>query len=73
MPTVKFALLLLVMLMTALLGDLILLPAILAGPAGILFRLKKDAPEGSSRVIPGPHERVGNGKEVEIVRRDDGD
>ena len=39
MPTVKFALLLLIMLLTALLGDLILLPAILAGPAGILFRI----------------------------------
>ena len=41
MPTVKFALLLSIMLLTALLGDLILLPAILAGPAGILFRLGK--------------------------------
>jgi predicted RND superfamily exporter protein len=41
MPTVNFATLLIVMLFTALLGDLILLPAILAGPAGILFRLKK--------------------------------
>jgi hypothetical protein len=41
MPTVKFALLLMIMLFTALLGDLILLPAILAGPAGLLFRLKK--------------------------------
>ncbi|MFT5303200.1 MAG: putative RND superfamily exporter protein [Mariniblastus sp.] len=42
MPTVKFALLLMIMLMTALLGDLILLPAILAGPAGRLFRLDSD-------------------------------
>jgi predicted RND superfamily exporter protein len=41
MPTVKFALLLMIMLFTALLGDLVLLPAILAGPAGLLFRLKK--------------------------------
>ncbi|MDG1875145.1 MAG: MMPL family transporter [Mariniblastus sp.] len=41
MPTVKFALLLAIMLLTALLGDLILLPAILAGPAGNLFRLGK--------------------------------
>jgi predicted RND superfamily exporter protein len=40
MPTAKFALLLMIMLFTALLGDLILLPAILAGPAGKLFRLK---------------------------------
>ena len=44
MPTVKFALLLTVMLLTALLGDLILLPAILAGPAGILFRMGKRLP-----------------------------
>lgn len=44
MPTVKFALLLLIMLFTALLGDLILLPAILAGPAGILFRMGKRQP-----------------------------
>jgi predicted RND superfamily exporter protein len=41
MPTVNFALLLSVMLFTALVGDLILLPAILAGPAGILFRRRK--------------------------------
>ncbi len=40
MPTAKFALLLMIMLFTALLGDLILLPAILSGPAGKLFRLK---------------------------------
>ena len=44
MPTVKFSLLLMVMLLTALLGDLILLPAILAGPAGILFRMGKRVP-----------------------------
>ena len=41
MPTVNFALLLCIMLITALVGDLILLPAILAGPAGTLFRLRK--------------------------------
>ena len=44
MPTVKFALLLMIMLLTALLGDLILLPAILAGPAGILFRMGQRLP-----------------------------
>jgi predicted RND superfamily exporter protein len=42
MPSVNFATLLIVMLFTALLGDLILLPALLAGPAGILFRVKKN-------------------------------
>lgn len=41
MPTVKFAALLLIMLMTALPGDLILLPAILVGPVGVLFRLRR--------------------------------
>jgi len=40
MPTAKFAALLLIMLMTALPGDLILLPAMLAGPVGVLFRLR---------------------------------
>ena len=52
MPTVKFALLLLIMLFTALLGDLILLPAILAGPAGILFRMgkRKPAADGEQEV-----------------------
>jgi len=40
MPTVRFSRLLVILLTTALLGDLILLPAILAGPAGLLFRLK---------------------------------
>ena len=41
MPTVKFAGLLSVLLMMALVGDLLLLPAILAGPAGHFFRFKK--------------------------------
>ena len=59
MPTVKFALLLMIMLLTALLGDLVLLPAILAGPAGLLFRLKKKK-KVESRVTeppstPAPH------------------
>lgn len=40
MPTVRFSQLMCILLLTALAGDLILLPAILAGPAGVLFRLK---------------------------------
>ena len=40
MPTIKFALMLSILLLVSLLGDLILLPAILAGPAGKLFRVK---------------------------------
>lgn len=38
MPTVRFSRLLFILLMAALVGDLILLPSILAGPAGRLFR-----------------------------------
>ena len=38
MPTVRFSRLLFVLLMAALVGDLLLLPAILASPAGKLFR-----------------------------------
>lgn len=41
MPTVRFARLLLVLLSVALIGDLLLLPAILASPLGKLFRAKK--------------------------------
>ena len=38
MPTVRFSRLLFILLMAALIGDLFLLPAILAGPLGKLFR-----------------------------------
>ena len=61
MPTAKFALLLMIMLFTALLGDLILLPAILAGPAGKLFRLKSKKKWSSatpSESSPGAIERL---------------
>jgi predicted RND superfamily exporter protein len=55
MPSAKFALLLMIMLFTALLGDLILLPAMLAGPAGNLFRLRskknKKAPKQTATPI----------------------
>jgi predicted RND superfamily exporter protein len=40
MPTVRFSRLLFILLFAALIGDLFLLPAILAGPAGKLFRSK---------------------------------
>ncbi len=43
MPTVRFSRLMFVLLMAALVGDLVLLPAILAGPAGKLFR-KRSSP-----------------------------
>ncbi len=42
-PTQRFGTLMLVMLATALVGDLILLPALLAGPAGRFFKPRKDA------------------------------
>lgn len=41
MPTVRFSNMMLILLMTALVGDLLLLPAILAGPAGLLFRKRR--------------------------------
>ncbi len=58
MPTVNFAMLLVVMLFVALLGDLILLPALLAGPAGVLFRLKK-------KQIPNPNLVSPNSSQLE--------
>lgn len=42
-PTQRFGTLMLVMLATALVGDLILLPALLAGPLGRFFKPRKDA------------------------------
>ncbi|MFG0261271.1 MAG: MMPL family transporter, partial [Novipirellula sp. JB048] len=44
-PTQRFGTLMLVMLATALVGDLILLPALLAGPAGRWFKPRVSAPE----------------------------
>jgi len=55
-PTQRFGTLMLVMLMTALLGDLVLLPALLAGPLGRWFRRREPTPDAhkppSSLVIP---------------------
>jgi hypothetical protein len=42
-PTQRFGTLMLVMLATALVGDLIMLPALLAGPAGRFFKPRKDS------------------------------
>lgn len=64
MPTAKFAALLMVMLMTALPGDLILLPAMLAGPVGILFRLRRNSKNaGKSEAA------VESDEPVETIRR----
>ncbi len=55
MPTVRFSRLLLILLMTALAGDLIVLPAILAGPAGLLFRtrFRPSSRKKKSRLVAG--------------------
>ena len=45
-PTQRFGTLMLVLLVTALLGDLILLPALLAGPLGRWFRPRPSQPTG---------------------------
>ena len=44
-PTQRFGTLMLVMLATALIGDLILLPALLAGPAGRFFKPRDSRPK----------------------------
>ena len=62
MPTVRFSRLLFILLMAALIGDLVLLPAILAGPLGKWFRQRtngkadsgksqRDANDGNERVV----------------------
>ena len=53
MPTFNFALLLSVMLLAALVGDLLLLPALLAGPFGGLLRHKSDRQSLKSPVEQG--------------------
>jgi uncharacterized protein len=55
-PTQRFGTLMLVLLMTALLGDLIMLPALLAGPLGRWFRPRgpvptKTSPDGTSQPV----------------------
>lgn len=60
-PTQRFGTLMLVMLATALVGDLILLPALLAGPAGRWFKSRRrpvDHPEtdGGQREMPASEE-----------------
>ena len=57
-PTQRFGTLMLVMLATALVGDLILLPALLAGPAGRWFKSKRQPgnhpdSDAEQREIPG--------------------
>ena len=60
MPTVRFSRLLFILLMAALIGDLFLLPAILAGPLGKLFRqrVKKGEHKSSDDSNAGDGQRV---------------
>ncbi|MGV3482835.1 MAG: efflux RND transporter permease subunit [Planctomycetaceae bacterium] len=55
-PTQRFGTLMLVLLMTALLGDLILLPALLAGPLGRWFRPRGPVPVKTIPVTTHPYE-----------------
>lgn len=69
MPTVRFSRLLLVLLSVALVGDLILLPAILASPLGKLFRRRvsgssKPEAESMERVPPPAANRSRNEKNL---------
>ncbi len=61
MPTVRFSRLLFILLMAALIGDLILLPAILAGPFGKLFRQRAQQSNGET---PDDRQKSGNDRRV---------
>ncbi len=75
-PTQRFGTLMLVLLLTALLGDLILLPALLAGPLGTFFRPRKPNPKGHENHLPG-HESPSSGSVAvngsSLKRRDTAD
>ena len=62
MPTVRFSRLLFILLMAALIGDLFLLPAILAGPLGKLFRQR--ATKGEDDTANGNQKSSGNKRGV---------
>jgi uncharacterized protein len=47
-PTQRFGTLMLALLMAALVGDLIFLPALLAGPLGAIFRTRKEKPDDAA-------------------------
>ena len=59
-PTQRFGMMMLTLLFAALIGDLIMLPALLAGPLGRFFEPRRDrknsggapSPEGSSETSP---------------------
>ena len=60
MPSVRFSRLLFILLFAALIGDLFLLPAILAGPLGTLFRGRQEGKGGRSQ----DNAEIGKGKRV---------
>jgi hypothetical protein len=69
-PTQRFGTLMLVMLATALIGDLIMLPALLAGPAGRFFKPRIDAKgnpvkagQPTSEIQPDAADQVSNSQE----------
>jgi len=67
MPTQRFGVLMLVLLATALIGDLIVLPALLAGPLGKHFGKQRPGGPSSDVAVNGPNELTihgGNGKET---------
>jgi hypothetical protein len=52
MPIRRFAWLMATLLMAALVGDLLVLPAMLAGPLGRFFSPKTNAPPPKPKIIP---------------------
>ncbi len=66
-PTQRFGILMLVMLAAALVGDLVLLPALLAGPAGKWFKPRTDA--NGRPIDSGPD----HGKTLDLSERDSED
>jgi hypothetical protein len=80
-PTQRFGILMLVLMLAALFGDLVLLPAILAGPLGRVFagRYRRPPSEGSEPAEPeavrpaagqGPHGVLSPEGRARMIRRD---
>lgn len=66
-PTQRFGTLMLILLMTALVGDLIFLPALLAGPLGRVFKPREAfaaGAAGGTEPTPPPHAAAGSGGEA---------
>ena len=73
LPASRFAWMMLLLLAIAVIGDLVLLPALVVGPAGRLFerQYRKTPPkdEASSRLPPPHQRRAGNHLARSIVLR----